>query len=128
MTIKVFNVDFKSLGQLQKALGYASQQSEAFILRRYGSLEKMVLTRLKTDDKKEAIKKLKTLLNSSAAAGTKAQKKELKTIYKCLFAAWSQLDEVQQKTIIKTVAGAENIDYEELEEKVRKFKELNMKQ
>lgn len=127
MTIKVFNVDFKSLGQLQKALGYASQQSEAFILRRYGSLEKMVLTRLKTDDKKEAIKKLKTLLNSTAAAGTKAQKKELKTIYKCLFAAWSQLDELQQLTIIKTVAGAENVDYEELEEKVRKFKELNMK-
>lgn len=127
MTIKVFNVDFKSLGQLQKALGYASQQSEAFILRRYGSLEKMVLTRLKTDDKKEAIKRLKILLNSTAAAGTKAQKKELKTIYKCLFAAWSQLDEVQQQTIIKTVAGAENIDYEELEEKVRKFKELNMK-
>lgn len=127
MTIKVFNVDFKSLGQLQKALGYASQQSEAFILRRYGSLEKMVLTRLKTDDKKEAIKKLKTLLNSTAAAGTKAQKKELKTIYKCLFAAWSQLDELQHQTIIKTVAGAENVDYEELEEKVRKFKELNMK-
>lgn len=127
MTIKVFNVDFKSLGQLQKALGYASQQSEAFILRRYGSLEKMVLTRLKTDDKKEAIKKLKILLNSTAAAGTKAQKKELKTIYKCLFAAWSQLDEVQQQTIIKTVAGAENINYEELEEKIRKFKELNVK-
>lgn len=127
MTIKVFNVDFKSLGQLQKVLGYASQQSEAFILRRYGSLEKMVLTRLKTDDKKEAIKKLKALLNTTAAAGTKAQKKELKTIYKCLFAAWSQLDEVQQQTIIKTVAGAENINYEELQEKISKFKELNTK-
>lgn len=127
MTIKVFNVDFKSLGQLQKVLGYASQQSEAFILRRYGSLEKMVLTRLKTDDKKEAIKKLKALLNTTAAAGTKAQKKELKTIYKCLFAAWSQLDELQQQTIIKTIAGAENIDYEELQEKIRKFKELNTK-
>ena len=127
MTIKVFNVDFKSLGQLQKVLGYASQQSEAFILHRYGSLEKMVLTRLKTDDKKEAIKKLKALLNTTAAAGTKAQKKELKTIYKCLFAAWSQLDELQQQTIIKTIAGAENINYEELEEKIRKFKELNAK-
>lgn len=127
MTIKVFNVDFKSLGQLQKALGYASQQSEAFILRRYGSLEKMVLTRLKTDDEKEAIKKLKTLLNSTAAAGTKAQKKELKIIYRCLFAAWSQLDELQQLTIIKTVAGAENINYEELQEKISKFKELNTK-
>lgn len=127
MTIKVFNVDFKSLGQLQKVLGYASQQSEAFILRRYGSLEKMVLTRLKTDDKKEAIKKLKILLNSTAAAGTKAQKKELKTIYKCLFAAWSQLDKLQQLTIIKTVAGAENINYEELQEKISKFKELNVK-
>lgn len=127
MTIKVFNIEFKSLGQLQKVLGYASQQSETFILRRYGSLEKMVLTRLKTDDKAEAIKKLKALLNTTAAAGTKAQKKELKTIYKCLFAAWSQLDEVQQQTIIKTVAGAENINYEELEEKIRKFKELNVK-
>lgn len=127
MTIKVFNVEFRSLGQLQKVLGYASQQSEAFILRRYGSLEKMVLTRIKTDDEKEAIKKLKALLNTTAAAGTKAQRKELKTIYKCLFAAWSQLDEVQQQTIIKTVAGAENINDEELEEKVRKFKELNMK-
>lgn len=127
MTIKVFNVEFKSLGQLQKVLGYASQQSEAFILRRYGSLEKMVLTRLKTDDKKEAIKKLNALLNTTAAAGTKAQKKELKTIYKCLFAAWSQLDELQQLTIIKTVAGVENINYEELQEKIRKFKELNAK-
>lgn len=64
---------------------------------------------------------------SGAAAGTKAQKKELKTIYKCLFAAWSQLDELQQLTIIKTVAGAENINYEELQEKIRKFKELNVK-
>ncbi len=127
MTIKVFNVEFKSLGQLQKVLGYASQQSEAFILRRYGSLEKMVLTRLKTDDKKEAIKKLRSLLNTTAAAGTKAQKKELKTIYRCLFAAWSQLDELQQQTIVKTIAGAESIDYEELEEKIRKFKELNAK-
>lgn len=127
MTIKVFNVEFKSLGQLQKVLGYASQQSEAFILRQYGSIEQMTLTRLKTKNKKEASKILRSLLDTTAAAGTKAQKKELKTIYKCLFAAWSQLDELQQQTIIKTVAGAENINYEELKEKVRKFKELNMK-
>lgn len=127
MSIKVLDVEFKSIRQLTKALGYASQLSEAFISKQYGSIEKMVLTRLKTDDKKEASKKLRALLDTTAAAGTKAQKKELKTIYKCLFAAWSQLDEVQQQTIIKTVAGAENIDYEELEEKVRKFKELNMK-
>lgn len=127
MTIKVFNVEFQSLAQLQKALGYASQQSEAFILRQYGSVEKMVLTRLKTQDKKEASKKLRALLGTTAAAGTKAQKKELKTIYKCLFAAWSQLDELQQLTIIRTVAGAENINYEELEEKISKFKELNVK-
>ena len=127
MTIKVFNVEFRSLGQLQKALGYASQQSEAFILRQYGSIEKMTLTRLKTKNKKEATKKLKALLDTAAAAGTKAQKKELKIIYKCLFAAWSQLDKLQQQTIIRTVAGAENINYEELEEKIRKFKELNVK-
>lgn len=127
MTIKVFNVEFRSLAQLQKALGYASQQSEAFILHQYGSIEQMTLTRLKTKNKKEAAKKLKALLDTTAAAGTKAQKKELKIIYKCLFAAWSQLDEVQQQTIIKTVAGAENINYEELEEKIRKFKELNVK-
>lgn len=127
MTIKVFNVEFRSLGQLQKALGYASQQSEAFILRQYGSIEQMTLTRLKTKNKKEATKKLKALLDTAAAAGTKAQKKELKIIYRCLFAAWSQLDELQQQTIIKTVAGAENINYEELEEKIRKFKELNVK-
>lgn len=127
MTIKVFNVEFQSLAQLQKALGYASQQSKAFIIRQYGSIEQMTLIRLKTQDKKEASKKLRALLDTTAAAGTKAQKKELKTIYKCLFAAWSQLDELQQLTIIKTVAGAENVDYEELEEKVRKFKELNMK-
>lgn len=127
MTIKVFNVEFRSLGQLQKALGYASQQSEAFILRQYGSIEQMTLTRLKTKNKKEATKKLKALLDTAAAAGTKAQKKELKIIYRCLFAAWSQLDELQQQTIIKTVAGAENIKYEELEEKIRKFKELNVK-
>lgn len=127
MTIKVFNVEFRSLGQLQKALGYASQQSEAFILRQYGSIEQMTLTRLKTKNKKEAAKKLKALLDTSAAAGTKAQKKELKIIYRCLFAAWSQLDELQQQTIIKTVAGAENINYEALQEKIKKFKELNMK-
>lgn len=128
MTIKVFNVEFQSLAQLQKALGYASQQSKAFIIRQYGSIEQMALIRLKTQDKKEASKKLRALLDTTAAAGTKAQKKELKTIYKCLFAAWSQLDELQQLTIIKTVAGAENINYEELEEKIRKFKELNVKQ
>lgn len=127
MTIKVFNVEFQSLAQLQKALGYASQQSKAFIIRQYGSIEQMALIRLKTQDKKEASKKLRALLDTTAAAGTKAQKKELKTIYKCLFAAWSQLDELQQLTIIKTVAGAENINYEELEEKIRKFKELNVK-
>lgn len=127
MTIKVFNVEFQSLAQLQKALGYASQQSKAFIIRQYGSIEQMALIRLKTQDKKEASKKLRALLDTTAAAGTKAQKKELKTIYKCLFAAWSQLDELQQLTIIKTVAGAENINYEELEEKIRKFKELNAK-
>lgn len=127
MTIKVFNVEFKSLRSLQMMLGYASTLSSGAIARQYGSVEKLVLTRLKTDDKKEAIKKLKELQVSGAAAGTKAQKKELKTIYKCLFAAWSQLDEVQQQTIIKTVAGAENINYEELEEKIRKFKELNVK-
>lgn len=127
MTIKVFNVEFQSLAQLQKVLGYASQQSKAFIIRQYGSIEQMALIRLKTQDKKEASKKLRALLDTTAAAGTKAQKKELKTIYKCLFAAWSQLDELQQLTIIKTVAGAENINYEELEEKIRKFKELNVK-
>lgn len=127
MTIKVFNVEFKSLRSLQMMLGYASPLSSGAIARQYGSVEKLVLTRLKTDDKKEAIKKLKELQVSGAAAGTKAQKKELKTIYKCLFAAWSQLDEVQQQTIVKTVAGAENINYEELEEKIRKFKELNVK-
>nr|DAD81837.1 MAG TPA: hypothetical protein [Siphoviridae sp. ctvyM23] len=127
MTIKVFNVEFQSLAQLQKALGYASQQSKAFIIRQYGSIEQMALIRLKTQDKKEASKKLRALLDTTAAAGTKAQKKELKTIYKCLFAAWSQLDELQQLTIIKTVAGAENINYEELQEKIRKFKELNTK-
>jgi hypothetical protein len=127
MTIKVFNVEFQSLAQLQKALGYASQQSKAFIIRQYGSIEQMTLIRLKTQDKKEASKKLRALLDTTAAAGTKAQKKELKTIYKCLFAAWSQLDELQQLTIIKTVAGAENINYEELQEKISKFKELNMK-
>lgn len=127
MSIKVLDVEFKSIRQLTKVLGYASQLSEAFISKQYGSVEKMVLTRLKTDDKKEASKKLRALLDTTAAAGTKAQKKELKTIYKCLFAAWSQLDELQQQTIIKTVAGAENINYEELEEKIRKFKELNVK-
>ena len=127
MSIKVLNVEFKSIRQLTKILGYASQLSEAFISKQYGSIEKMVLTRLKTDNKKEASKKLRALLDTTAAAGTKAQKKELKTIYECLFAAWSQLDELQQLTIIKTVAGAENIDYEELAEKVRKFKELNVK-
>ena len=127
MTIKVFNVEFQSLAQLQKALGYASQQSKAFIIRQYGSIEQMALIRLKTQDKKEASKKLRALLDTTAAAGTKAQKKELKTIYKCLFAAWSQLDELQQLTIIRTVADAENINYEELQEKIRKFKELNMK-
>lgn len=127
MTIKVFNIEFKSLGQLQRVLGYASQQSEAFILRRYGNLEKMVLTRLKTDDQNEAIKKLKALLNTTAGAGVKAQKKELKTIYKCLFASWSQLNEIQQQTIIKTIASAENINYKDLKEKIEKFKELNTK-
>lgn len=127
MTIKVFNVEFKSLRSLQMMLGYASPLSSGAIQRQYGSVNQLVLTRLKTTDKKEAIKKLKELQASGAAAGTKAQKKEIKIIYKCLFAAWSQLDEVQQQTIIKTVAGAENINYEELEEKIRKFKELNMK-
>lgn len=127
MSIKVLDVEFKSIRQLTKVLGYASQLSEAFITKQYGSVEKMVLTRLKTDDKKEASKKLRALLDTTAAAGTKAQKKELKTIYKCLFAAWSQLDELQQLTIIRTVADAENINYEELQEKIRKFKELNMK-
>lgn len=127
MTIKVFNVEFKSLRSLQMMLGYASPLSSGAIQRQYGSVDQLVLTRLKTTDKKEAIKKLKELQASGAAAGTKAQKKELKTIYKCLFAAWSQLDELQQQTIIKTIAGVENIDYEELEEKIRKFKELNMK-
>lgn len=127
MSIKVLGVEFKSIRQLTKVLGYASQLSEAFISKQYGSVEKMVLTRLKTGDKKEASKKLRALLDTTAAVGTKAQKKELKTIYKCLFAAWSQLDEIQQQTIIKTVAGAENINYEELEEKIRKFKELNVK-
>lgn len=127
MTIKVFNVEFRSLRSLQMMLGYASPLSSGAIQRQYGSIDKLVLTRLKTTDKKEAIKKLKELQASGAAAGTKAQKKELKTIYKCLFAAWSQLDELQQQTIIKTVAGAENINYEELDEKIRKFKELNAK-
>lgn len=127
MTIKVFNVEFKSLRSLQMMLGYASPLSSGAIQRQYGSIDKLVLTRLKTTDKKEAIKKLKELQASGAAAGIKAQKKELKTIYKCLFAAWSQLDELQQQTIIKTVAGAENINYEELDEKIRKFKELNAK-
>lgn len=127
MTIKVFNVEFKSLRSLQMMLGYASPLSSGAIQRQYGSIDKLVLTRLKTTDKKEAIKKLKELQASGAAAGTKAQKKELKTIYRCLIAAWSQLDELQQLTIIKTVAGAENINYEELEEKIRKFKELNVK-
>lgn len=127
MTIKVFNVEFKSLRSLQMMLGYASPLSSGAIQRQYGSIDKLVLTRLKTTDKKEAIKKLKELQASGAAAGTKAQKKELKTIYKCFFAAWSQLDELQQQTIIKTVAGAENINYEELQEKIRKFKELNVK-
>lgn len=127
MSVKVLDVEFKSIRQLTKVLGYASQLSEAFISKQYGSVEKMVLTRLKTDDKKEASKKLRALLDTTAGAGTKAQKKELKIIYKCLFAAWSQLDELQQLTIIKTVAGAENINYEELEEKIRKFKELNTK-
>lgn len=127
MSIKVLDVEFKSIRQLTKVLGYASQLSESFISKQYGSVEKMVLTRLKTDDKKEASKKLRALLDTTAAAGTKAQKKELKTIYKCLFAAWSQLDELQQLTIIKTVAGAENINYEELQEKMSKFKELNVK-
>lgn len=127
MSIKVFNIEFKSLRSLQMMLGYASPLSSGAIDRQYGSVEKLVLTRLKTQDKKEAIKKLKELQASGAAAGTKAQKKELKIIYKCLFAAWSQLDELQQLTIIKTVAGAENINYEELQEKIRKFKELNAK-
>lgn len=127
MSVKVFNIEFKSLRSLQMMLGYASPLSSGAIDRQYGSVEKLVLTRLKTDNKKEAIKKLKELQASGAAAGTKAQKKELKTIYKCLFAAWSQLDELQQLTIIKTVAGAENINYEELQEKIRKFKELNTK-
>lgn len=125
--IKVFNVEFKSLRSLQMMLGYASPLSSGAIQRQYGSIDQLVLTRLKTTDKKEAIKKLKELQASGAAAGTKAQKKELKTIYKCLFAAWSQLDELQQLTIIKTVAGAENINYEELQEKISKFKELNAK-
>lgn len=127
MSIKVLSVEFKSIRQLTKVLGYASQLSESFISKQYGSIEKMVLTRLKTEDKKEASKKLKALLDTTAAAGTKAQKKELKTIYKSLFAAWSQLDELQQLTIIKTIAGVENINYEELQEKIRKFKELNEK-
>lgn len=127
MSIRVFNIEFKSLRSLQMMLGYASPLSSGAIARQYGSVEKLVLTRLKTDDKKEAIKKLKELQVSGAAAGTKAQKKELKTIHKCLFAAWSQLDELQQLTIIKTVAGAENINYEELQEKISKFKELNAK-
>lgn len=127
MTIKVFNIEFKSLRSLQMMLGYASPLSSGAIQRQYGSIDKLVLTRLKTADKKEAIKKLKELQASGAAAGTKAQKKELKTIYKCLLAAWSQLDELQQQTIIKTVAGAENVNYEALQEKIRKFKELNVK-
>ena len=127
MSIKVLDVEFRSIRQLTKVLGYASQLSEAFIAKQYGSVEKMVLTRLKTDNKKEASKKLRALLDTTAAAGTKAQKKELKTIYKCLFAAWSQLDELQQLTIIRAVAGVENINYEELQEKIRKFKELNTK-
>lgn len=127
MSIRVFNIEFKSLRSLQMMLGYASPLSSGAIQRQYGSVDQLVLTRLKTTDKKEAIKKLKELQASGAAAGTKAQKKELKTIYKCLFAAWSQLDELQQLTIIKTVAGAENINYEELQEKISKFKELNTK-
>lgn len=127
MTIKVFNVEFKSLRSLQMMLGYASPLSSGAIQRQYGSIDQLVLTRLKTTDKKEAIKKLKELQASGAAAGTKAQKKELKIIYKCLFAAWSQLDELQQQTIIRTVAGAENINHEELKEKISKFKELNAK-
>ena len=82
MSIRVFNIEFKSLRSLQMMLGYASPLSSGAIARQYGGVEKLVLTRLKTDDKKEAIKKLKELQVSGAAAGAKAQKKELKIIYK----------------------------------------------
>ena len=113
----VYDVEFKSLTEFCRALGYSHAFSKNFIIKHYGSLENMAKTRLKLDYDYEIKPKL-IALKSNVSNKDENKVTTDPAALAVLKAVFKQADPAVTGAIIAATAGILNIDLTELRQRV----------
>lgn len=136
MVVTFFDVSFKSYGELFSVLGYSALMARSFVLKRYGSYEGMIATRLRlpiedTEGIKAKLLELKSAYergesgeSSKSVAESKSSHdlSQLIDLYtlSCLKASWKALTDAQRDLILDSVSITTGVDKTLLDQQVAK--------
>ena len=115
--IRVFNIEFKSLRALLRLLGYNAVMSQNSIKKYYGSIEQMISQRLNIEDHDLIHAKLLELKRANENLAINSNSID-PVCFAVLRAIYMQCDENLRNTVIATIASVNNINANELKQKI----------
>ena len=119
--IETFGVTFKSLRGLLRLLGYNSVMSINSVKKNYGSIDQLVAKRLQTNDANKIqsiLLKLKENENGCTDFDLTTSTNIDSVCLAVLRAIYMQCDESLRNTVITTIASFNNINANELKQKI----------
>ena len=120
--IETFGVTFKSLRRLLRLLGYNSVMSINSVKKNYGSIDQLVAKRLQTNDANKIqsiLLELKQRENGHTANFDLTVSTNIDNVcLAVLRAIYMQCDETLRNTVIATIASVNNINANELKQKI----------
>ena len=120
--VETFGVTFKSLRGLLRLLGYNSVMSINSVKKNYGSIDQLVAKRLQTNDANKIhaiLLELKQRENGYTASFDLTASTNIDSVcLAVLRAIYMQCDETLRNTVITTIASVNNINANELKQKI----------
>lgn len=120
--VETFGVTFKSLRGLLRLLGYNSVMSINSVKKNYGSIDQLVAKRLQTNDTNKIhaiLLELKQRENGYTASFDLTASTNIDSVcLAVLRAIYMQCDETLRNTVITTIASVNNINANELKQKI----------
>ena len=119
--VETFGVTFKSLRGLLRLLGYNSVMSINSVKKNYGSIDQLVAKRLQTNDANKIqsiLLKLKENESGCTNFDLTASTNIDSVCLAVLRAIYMQCDENLRNTVIATIASVNNINANELKQKI----------
>lgn len=120
--VETFGVTFKSLRGLLRLLGYNSVMSINSVKKNYGNIDQLVAKRLQTNDTNKIhaiLLELKQRENGHVASFDLTASTNIDSVcLAVLRAIYMQCDETLRNTVITTIASVNNINANELKQKI----------